>query len=284
MLQGKVVPLMPPEVPQAPSRRGQIPWGWRRQPMREEVTPAGLGNSERAADVEAFPAGVEEMKGVKEPGLLPMVVPTFGPPVPPSPVAGLPPHGAPVTEVQRLQESFDQVCELLTDKMGNVEKMNDCFGEFQLKVQGSMPEVGKDIDEMKVLGCESDEVELFKDTFLELVHTSSNLKIVKFQRYLVSRGFWQRVAPTPSAPLPIRVFHLTYAASVPRPKPSGDPPRTLVPPVPSRPAPPHEPDVAPGSAFAPPTPYNAPIDSFGFSHPSSSRGPKIRYSDPRFPL
>ena len=250
-------------------------------PMREEVTPAGLGGGDRAADVAPFPKVVEEMKVDEDPGLLPMVVPTILPPLPPDCLAGLPPHGAPLAEVQRLQENFDKLYELLTSIMGNIEKMNARVGELERKVQGSLPQVGETRDQIKALDARVRELELFKDTLPEFVHAHFNLRITEFQGYLVSHGFQPTVVPMPSTPPPTRVTHSTSPPSVPRPGPSRELPRTHVPPVPSRPAPAHLPDVAPGPAFAPSTPYNAPIDSLGLRNPSSS---PTAPSWPKFPV
>ena len=54
----------------------------------------------------------------------------------PNPLAGLPSCGAPLAEVQLVQENFDKLCELLKNMMGNVEKMNARVGELEHKVHG----------------------------------------------------------------------------------------------------------------------------------------------------
>ena len=71
-------------------------------PMGEEVASAGLGGGDRAANVGPFPEVVEEMGVNEDQGLLPLVVPAFSAPLPSVPLAGLPPHGASLAEVQRL--------------------------------------------------------------------------------------------------------------------------------------------------------------------------------------
>ena len=58
------------------------------------------------------------------------------------------------------------------------------------------------MEEVKSLNERVKELELFKDTLLEFGHTTFNLKITEFERYLVSPGFQPSVAPTPSAPPP----------------------------------------------------------------------------------
>ena len=78
-------------------------------PMQGEVTPGGLGGGNRASNVGSFPEAVEEMRVDEDSGLLPMVVPAFSAPWPPSPPAGLPPHGASIAEVQRLHHNFEKL-------------------------------------------------------------------------------------------------------------------------------------------------------------------------------
>ena len=59
---------------------------------------------------------------------------TFTPPLPPNPLAGLPPYGAPLAKGQRLQENFDNLCELERNMLGNVEKMKTRVGDLERKV------------------------------------------------------------------------------------------------------------------------------------------------------
>ena len=217
-----------------------------------------------------FAEVVQQMRVIEDPGLLPMVVPAFSAPLPPNPLTGLPPHGASLAEVLQLQKNFEKLTELLTNVMGNVEKMNARVGELERKVQGSLPQVGRNKDKIKAFGARVKELALFKNMPPEFVHAHFNLRITEFEQYLVSHGFRQTLVPPPSAPPPARTSHSSFAPSVPRPGPSGEPPRVHVPPVPTRPASMRLPDVAPGPSFAPSTPYNAPIDSFDLSHPSSS--------------
>ena len=85
--------------------------------MGEGVAPAGLRGGNRAADVWLFPEFEEVMRVDEYPGLLPMVVPGFSSPLPPNPLANLAPHGVSLTKVQRLQENFEKLTELLTNLM-----------------------------------------------------------------------------------------------------------------------------------------------------------------------
>ena len=67
--------------------------------MGDAVEPAVLGGGDLGADGGPFPKMFEKMRVDEDPGLLPMVVPTFSPTLPPNPLAGLPPQGAPLAEV-----------------------------------------------------------------------------------------------------------------------------------------------------------------------------------------
>ena len=102
---------MPPEVPQA--QRGNSPEDGDDHPMREEGEPAGLCGGDRVHNVVPFPEVFKGMKVNNDPGLFPMVEPTFPPPLSSNRFAGLPPPGTPLAEVQLLQENLDKLCKLL---------------------------------------------------------------------------------------------------------------------------------------------------------------------------
>ena len=102
-------------------------------PIRYKVALAGLGSGDRAADVAPFLDAGGEMKVDEDPGLLPKVVRTFCCPLATNPLAGLPRHGAPLAEVQRLQQNADKFCELLKTMISNVEKMNARVGDLNHK-------------------------------------------------------------------------------------------------------------------------------------------------------
>ena len=163
--------------PKGRAEGGRPRWEGDDHPMGEEVAPAGLGGGDRAADVGPFPEVVEEMRVDEDPSLLPMVVSAFSALMPPSPLAGLPPHGVSFAEVQRLPENFEKLTKLLTNLKGNVEKMNARVGELKGKLQGSLPQVGRYKDEIKALGARVRELELFKNTLQEFVHSQFNLRI-----------------------------------------------------------------------------------------------------------
>ena len=242
-------------------------------PMAEEVAPAGLGGGHRAADIGPFPEAVEKMRVHEDPGLLPMVITGLLRPVAPQSPRRSAPSWASFAEVQRLQENFEKLTELLTNLMGNVEKMNAPVGELQRKVEGSLPQVAKNKDEIKTLGARLRELELFTDTLPEFVHANFNLRITELEQYLVSYAFRQTNVPPPSAPSQKLSSHSSSPPSVPRPGPSGEPPRAHVPPVSRHPVSVRLPDVAPRPSFAPSTWYNAHVDNFDLSHPSSSPTP-----------
>ena len=168
--------------------------------MAEKVFSAGLGGDHKAADVWPSQEAVEELKVHEDPGLLPMLVPTFSPPLPPSPLARLPPHGASVAQVQWLQEKFDKLSELLTKMMGSVEKLNPRVGERERKVHGSLPQVGKNRAESKALGA--------------------RVRSAQFGKYLLSHGLQPTMAPTSSAPAQTQTSHSFLAPSCLQPGPS----------------------------------------------------------------
>ena len=64
--------------------------------------------------------------------------------------------------------------------MSNVGKMNVLVGELERKVQGSLPQVGRNKDEIKGLVARVRELELFKNTLPEFVHAHFNLRITEF--------------------------------------------------------------------------------------------------------
>ena len=157
--------------------------------MGEEVAPAGPGGGNMAADLGPFREVVEEMRVDEDPRLLPMVVPALSAPLPPNPLAGLTPHGVSIAGMQRLQEKFEKLTELLTNLMGNVEKINARVGEMERKVQGSLHQVGGNKDEIKALGARVGGLKLFKNTLPEFVLGHSNSRIPELEQYLVSPGF-----------------------------------------------------------------------------------------------
>ena len=244
--------------PKERAERGKPPGDGDDHPMGKEVMPAGLGGGHGPDDVGSLPEAVGDMRVDEHRGFLPMVVHTFSPPLPPSPLATLPRYATPLAEVQQLQENFDKLWELLTHMSGNVENMNACVGEPERKGEGSFPQIGKNKDEIQALGVRVRELELFTVTLAELVHSCFNIRITEFERYLVSHGFQLTMAPARSTSPPTRTSLWSSVPSAPRPSSSEEPPRARVPPVPSRPAPVHLPDVAPGPAFVPSSPYSAP--------------------------
>ena len=54
-------------------------------------------------------------------------------------LAGLPPHGVSVQDIQCLQENFDKLCGLVGNVMNNVEKMNERVGRLKQKMQVVLP-------------------------------------------------------------------------------------------------------------------------------------------------
>ena len=208
--------------------------------MAEEVAPTGLGGGNRAADVGPFPEAVEEMNVSEDRGLLHMVVPAFFAPLPTNLLAGLPPHGAPLAEVQRLQQNFDKMTELLTRLLGNVQKMITRLDKVECKVQGSLPHVGKNKDDIKALGARVRELELFNDTLPQFVHAHFNLSITEFEQYLMWHWSQPTMVPQPkmtpplSTPSLTRTSYSSSAPSVPQPGPSGEQPCAQVPPVSAR--------------------------------------------------
>ena len=226
------------------------------------------------------------MKVDRDPGLLPMVGPAFSAPLPPVALAGVTPHYAPLTEVQQLQQKFRNLTELLTNLLGNVEKMNTCVGELERKGQGALPQVGKNKDEMEALGARLRELarvrvrDLFKDTLPEFVPANLNLRITEVQQYLMFHGFWQTMVPPPSAPPPAQSSHFASAPSVSLHGPPEEPPCALVSPVPAHQASARLQDVALGQLFVPLTPYNAPIDSS--TSPTAPSSPKVLIPGPSF--
>ena len=98
--------------------------------------------------------------------------------------------------------------------MGNVEKMNVRVGELVCKVQGSLPKVRRNKDEIKALCAGVRELELFKNKLAEFVHADFNLRITEIEQYLLSHSFWQTMVPPTSAPLAARTSHPSSAHSV----------------------------------------------------------------------
>ena len=144
------------------------------------VAPAGRGCGDRAANSGPFRDVFKETQIHEDRNLLPMVVPTFSLPLPPHSLSRLPPHGAPLAKVQRLQESFNKLCEMLKNTLGNVENMNARLGHLERKVQGSLPQVWKKAEETKTLDGRVRERKLFKDTLPEFVQTKLYLRITQF--------------------------------------------------------------------------------------------------------
>ena len=204
--------------------------------MGEKVAPAGLSSGDRAADVGPFPGVVEEMRVDADLGFLPMVVPTFAAPLLPNPLAGLPPHGASLAQVQRLQENLEKLTELLTNLMGNLEKMNARVGELERKLRGSLAQVGRNKDQTKALSARVKVPVVFKSTPPEFVQAHFKLSITELEQYSVSHAFRQPMMPLRSALPPTRNSHSSSALSVPRPGPSEEPLHAHVPPVPTHPA------------------------------------------------
>ena len=88
-------------------------------------------------------------------------MPAFFAHLPPNPLAGLPPHGTPLAELQQLEQNWDKMTDLLMNLLGNVEKMNARVGVDEPKVQGSLTQVGKNKHEIKALDARVRDLQLF---------------------------------------------------------------------------------------------------------------------------
>ena len=86
--------------------------------------------------------------------------------------------------------------------MDNVEKMNASVGELERKMEGSLPQVARNKDEIKALGARVRKLELFKNLLPELVHAHFNFRITELEQYLVSHGFRQTIMPLFRPPAP----------------------------------------------------------------------------------
>ena len=67
--------------------------------MGDAVKPGSLGGGDQGAYVAALLEVCENMRVDVHLALLPVLVPTFSPPLPPNPLAGWPPQGAPLAKI-----------------------------------------------------------------------------------------------------------------------------------------------------------------------------------------